>query len=96
MSLDFERPMRRLFGYLKPYNTELYIASSASVINKIADLMPPLLVGWVIDSVRGEAPLWIRQTVGSGDPWTLAIFLSVLAVFIFGFESFFEYRHKRN
>lgn len=88
-------PMKRLFGFLKPYNRDLYFASSSSIVNKIFDLMPPLLVGWVIDSVRGEAPIWISDVVGSEDNWVLAIFLSVLAVLIFGFESLFEWMYQR-
>lgn len=95
MPLPPIQPMKRLFSYLKPYNSTLYGSSIASVLNKVSDLMPPLLVGWVIDSVRGESPLWIQQVVGSDDNWTLAIFLAVLAVFTFGFESFFEWVFQR-
>ncbi len=95
MAASPERPMRRLFGYLRPYNSALYSSSTASIINKVSDLMPPLLVGWVIDSVRGESPEWIQWVVGSDDNWTLAIFLAVLAVFTFGFESFFEWIFQR-
>ncbi|MEM0997254.1 MAG: ABC transporter ATP-binding protein [Bacteroidota bacterium] len=87
-------PMRRLLQFLRPYRGSLYSASSSSVINKIFDLMPPLLVGWVIDSVRGEAPEWITWTVGTNDNWTLAAFLAVVAVVIFGIESFFEWHYK--
>ncbi|MCL4106324.1 UNVERIFIED_CONTAM: hypothetical protein GTU68_003485 [Idotea baltica] len=76
------QPMKRLFSYLKPYNSTLYGSSIASILNKVSDLMPPLLVGWVIDSVRGESPLWIQQ-------------VAVLAVFTFGFESFFEWVFQR-
>ena len=95
MTDSIQKPMRSLFGYLNPYNVSLYGSSIASVINKVSDLMPPLLVGWVIDSVRGEAPDWIMWLLGSEDAWTLAIFLSVLAVFTFGFESFFEWVFQR-
>lgn len=95
MTTAIVSPMRRLLGYLNPYNTSLYGSSVASIINKVFDLMPPLLVGWVIDSVRGESPMWIQQIVGSDDNWTLAIFLAVLTVFIFGFESFFEWIFQR-
>lgn len=87
--------MKQLFGFLKPYNASLYAASASSVVNKVFDLMPPLLVGWVIDSVRGESPAWIRQVTGSDDAWTLAAFLAVLAVLIFGVESFFEWLFQR-
>lgn len=88
-------PMQQLFAYLKPYNASLYSASLSSITNKVFDLMPPLLVGWVIDSVRGESPAWIQQLIGSDDSWTLAMFLAILAVLIFGLESIFEWLFQR-
>lgn len=83
--------MRRLFAYLKSYSGQLGYASVSSVLNKVLDLMPPLLVGWVIDTVRKNPPAWIEEMVGSSDPFTLAAFLAILAVAIFGFESLFEW-----
>lgn len=83
--------MNRLFTYLKPYSRQLYFAVGSSVANKVLDLMPPLLVGWVIDSVRGEAPAWIRSLSGTDDNFRLAVILSLLAVLIFAFESLFEW-----
>lgn len=83
--------MDRLFAYLKPYSRQLYFAVGSSVANKVLDLMPPLLVGWVIDSVRGEAPAWIRSLAGTDENIRLAVILSLLAVLIFAFESLFEW-----
>lgn len=57
--------------------------------------MPPILVGWVIDSVRGEAPAWMKSMTGLEEPMNLAIFLAVLAVVIFGVESLFEWMYKK-
>lgn len=87
--------MRQLFGFLKPYNSSLYSSSFYSVLNKVSDLMPPLLVGWVIDSVRGEAPSWITYIAGTDDNWSLATLLAIMAVLIFGLESFFEWLFQR-
>jgi ATP-binding cassette, subfamily B, bacterial len=83
--------MRRLFSFLRPYRRPFVWTSVASIINKVFDLMPPLLVGWVIDAVRGDAPGWMRWVARTDDAWSLAIFLSVLTVVIFGIESFFEW-----
>ena len=52
-------------------------------MNKILDLMPPVLVGWVIDSVRRKPPEWISIILGTDEPWNLAVFLAVLGVVIF-------------
>jgi ATP-binding cassette subfamily B protein len=87
-------PMRRLFRYLAPYRARLGGAISASVANKILDMMPPLLVGWVIDSLRGQAPGWISRLAGTADPWRLAVVLSGLSVAIFFFESLFQWLYQ--
>ena len=87
-------PMRKLFRYMAPFYGKLYLNLAASTGNKILDLMPPILVAWVIDSVAGNAPLWIRSFLGSDDPWSLALFLSGLAVIIFGLESIFQWAYQ--
>jgi ATP-binding cassette, subfamily B, bacterial len=87
--------MRRLFGYLAPYRGRLALATGASVANKILDLMPPLLVGWVIDSLRGRPPAWIATLAGTRDPWSMAVVLAGLSVAIFFFESFFQWMYQR-
>ncbi len=91
---DIGRPMVRLFAYLAPYRVRLALSTSASVANKILDLMPPLLVGWVIDSLRGKPPGWIASLAGTRDPWKMAMVLSGLAVVIFFFESFFQWCYQ--
>jgi ATP-binding cassette subfamily B protein len=86
-----QHPMISLFFYILPHKGWFSWSCINSILNKILDLMPPLLVGWVIDSVRREPPEWIANLVGTADPWQLAVFLAVLGVVIFGFESLFEW-----
>jgi ATP-binding cassette, subfamily B, bacterial len=88
------RPMARLFRYLRTYRGKLAFATSSSVANKILDLMPPLLVGWVIDSLRGSPPRWIASLAGTRDPWSMAVVLSGLSVAIFFFESLFQWLYQ--
>jgi ATP-binding cassette subfamily B protein len=89
-----ERPMRRLFRHLGRYRAQFYFACSSSIANKILDLMPPLLVGWVIDSLRGSPPSWISSLAGTRDPWSMAVVLAGLSVAIFFFESLFEWLYQ--
>jgi ATP-binding cassette subfamily B protein len=84
----------RLKGFIEPYRVRFYLSIASSILNKIFDLMPPLLVGWIIDSVRGEAPGWIRFVMPSQSPFHMAAFLSGLAVIIFMFESFFQWGYQ--
>ena len=94
MSLTNDRPMRRLFQYLSNYRKSLFGATSASIINKIFDLMPPFLTAWFIDSVSGNPPKWLGK-LGYEDTLDILILLSILTFLIFGFESFFEWLFKR-
>ena len=87
--------MLRLFRYLKNYKREVGIASSATIANKLFDMMPPFLVAWLIDTVSGQIPKWIGTITGLSDRWNVAIFICILTVGIFGFESFFEWMFKR-
>ena len=91
---ESRRPVRRLFGYLRAYRGRLLFACGSSVVNKILDLMPPLLVGWVIDSLRGAPPRWIADLAGTSDPWSMAVVLAGLSVAIFFFESLFQWFYQ--
>lgn len=91
---EARRPMVRLFGYLRSYRGWLTSATGASVLNKVLDLMPPLLVGWVIDSLRGKPPGFISSLAGTKDPWSMALVLSGLSVVIFFFESLFQWMYQ--
>lgn len=94
MSRWKDAPMVRLMVYIRSHRRRAWVAVTASVINKVLDLMPPLLVAWVIDSVRGEAPGWIRWMANTDDPFRLAAFLAALAFVIFFFESVFQWMYQ--
>jgi len=88
-------PMSRLFRYLKGYKKEVGISVFATITNKLFDMMPPFLTAWMIDSVSGQVPGWIPRWTGLSDLWEVAIFITILTIVIFGFESFFEWMFKR-
>ncbi len=88
------RPMWKLFRYLRPHWKFFSWSCFSSILNKILDLMPPVLVGWVIDSVRRDPPEWISIVIGTDDLWYIAIFLAVLGVVIFVFESLFQWAYQ--
>lgn len=94
MSLASNRPMKRLFSFLVPYRRQLGKASASSFINKILDLMPPFLVGWIIDNLDGKAPGWMAEWFGISSIWGGAIFLSLAIIVIFGLESLFEWFYQ--
>ncbi|MCB0706597.1 MAG: ABC transporter ATP-binding protein [Saprospiraceae bacterium] len=89
------RPMRRLFRYLGGYKKSVWFAVITSVINKIFDLMPPILTAWIIDIVAGQPPAWIGNLTGLTDRWSGVLFVIVLTAVVFGGESFFEWLFQR-
>lgn len=90
------KAMAQLFQYVQQRALLFWFASGTSVLNKILDLMPPLLVGWVIDSVSGTPPGWMQGVPGIGTPLSMAVFLSLLGVGIFALESVFEWMYQRS
>ena len=95
-NIDFvqKKPMISLLKYIIPHWKLFSWSCFASIFNKILDLMPPILVGWVIDSLRREPPLWISNFLGTIDPLNMAIFLAILGVAIFLVESLFQWAYQ--
>lgn len=82
-----QSPMGQLFRYVANMKGLFAYAVFSSISNKVLDLMPPILVGWVIATVSGDAPNWIRALTGTSNAWDIAIFLAILGILVFGFES---------
>ncbi len=85
------RPMFRLFQYLQTYSSKLSLAVGTSVLNKVADLMPPIMVMWILDNLNKQAPAWVHSITGTTDIWPNAIFLAILIILVFAIESIFEW-----
>ncbi|MDA0947096.1 MAG: ABC transporter ATP-binding protein [Planctomycetota bacterium] len=92
--MDADRsPLRRLLAYARPHRARMRRAALWSVLNKVFDLAPPLLIGVAVDLVvEREASVlahWGFTTV------TSQLFaLSGLTFLIWAAESVFEYLHK--
>ncbi|UZR94966.1 ABC transporter ATP-binding protein [Chondrinema litorale] len=87
------RPMFRLFNYLKNYKGLLIFASASSIIHKMFDLMPPIMVGWSVDVLNKESPNWLIAMSGN-DLFMQAVLISLFFVLIFGLESLTEWMLK--
>ena len=83
-------PFKRLLRYMAPHRGTIRLATFCSILNKIWDLAPPLLIGLAVDVVvlREESFL---AGLGYENPWHQLILLSVLTFIIWGLESLFEY-----
>lgn len=85
------KPMRRLFHYMRSFSVRLYSSVVFSALNKMVDLMPPLIIGWAVDSTTGHSPLWIQNMLGVSQPMAIAVFFAVVIVVVFLLESIFEW-----
>lgn len=85
-----EAPLSRLMHYMRPHKSTVRLASLCSILNKIWDLAPPLLIGLAVDIVVLRENSYLG-TLGIADPMQQLIFLSVLTFAIWGLESLFEY-----
>jgi ATP-binding cassette subfamily B protein len=83
-------PFKRLLRYMAPHSATIRLATLCSVLNKIWDLAPPLLIGLAVDVVVEREESFLAG-YGVVDPWHQLILLSVLTFFIWGLESLFEY-----
>ncbi len=82
--------LSRLLLRLEPHRSTLWLASSCSVLNKIFDLAPPVLIGLAVDVVARPQTSWLSQFGFSSVPTQLTV-LAALSFLIWSAESLFEY-----
>ena len=85
-----QAPLIRLFQHLRPYRRKVWSAASCSVINKIFDLAPPVLIALAVDVVVQQDTSWLAQ-LGATTVFSQLIVLAVLSFLVWTAESFFEY-----
>ncbi|MDH3307763.1 MAG: ABC transporter ATP-binding protein/permease [Acidimicrobiia bacterium] len=83
------RPLTRLWEYAAGHRRAVMIASSFSVLNKLFDLAPPVLIGVAVDTVVLQEDSFLSQFVAS--PRDQLLLLAVITFAIWVFESLFEY-----
>lgn len=70
----------------------LFLWSCAnSLVNKIFDMAPPIVVGWAVDTISGTPPKFISDMTGEKDFSGTALILALLVVIIHVLESVCEY-----
>ena len=83
-------PLRRLAEHTSSHKKTIRLASACSIINKIWDLAPPLLIGLAVDVVVLQENSFLAG-MGILDPWNQLILLSIVTFAVWGFESLFEF-----
>ena len=58
-----DAPLRRLITHMSSHRKTVWLASTCSVVNRLFDLAPPVLIGAAVDVVvRGEDSVFPGQT----------------------------------
>lgn len=89
-----DHPLRRLFGYAAGYRRRIRLAIFCSILNKLFDLAPPVLIGAAVDIVVRRQDSLLAQW-GFVDPVDQLILLGGATFVIWGLESLFEYAYAR-
>ena len=85
-----DRPLRGILERSDAPKGKIRLAILYSILNKIWDLAPPLLIGVAVDVVVQKEESLLAQW-GIVDPWNQLIVLAVATFIIWGLESLFEY-----
>ncbi|MCP4284674.1 MAG: ABC transporter ATP-binding protein, partial [Gammaproteobacteria bacterium] len=85
-----QHPLKRLTHYARRYRGRVTIATLYSILNKLFDLAPPILIGMAVDVVVQPEISFLAQ-VGITDAQNQLITLGILTLFIWGMESLFQY-----
>ncbi|MFY2762487.1 ABC transporter ATP-binding protein [Arenimonas sp. MALMAid1274] len=85
-----EHPLRRLAGFARPQRRNAVLATVYSVLNKIFDVLPELLIGVAVDVVVNQQDSFMARW-GLPDPVHQLYALVALTIVVWVAESLFEY-----
>lgn len=88
-----EHPLKRLWHYSQGHHGKILLASSFSVLNKLFDLAPPLLIGMAVDVVVSQEDSILAQ-LGVTSITDQLVLLAVITLVVWGFESLFQYLYE--
>lgn len=87
-------PLRRLISYGRGYRRQIWEAVACSILNKIFDLAPPVLIGAAVDVVVQKQDSLIAR-LGITEILDQFLLLSFLTLIIWSLESIFQYAYAR-
>lgn len=90
---DNAAPFWQLLHYIRPFRREYTAATIYSVLNKVFDLMPEVLLGIAVNTVVEREHSWLA-TFGVHDLKVQLLLLGVMTMIVYGLESLFEYLYR--
>jgi len=90
---ESKHPLGRLLRYARNYRVLVWQAIACSIVNKIFDLAPPVLIGAAVDVVVQPQDSIIAR-LGITNTFSQLLVLSVASLIIWGLESAFQYAYE--
>ena len=87
---ESSHPLMRLLSHLRHHRSTVLLASICSILNKVWDLAPPVLIGMAIDVVAAQEDSFLAQ-FGYPDVYEQLYILTGITVVIWILESIFQY-----
>lgn len=85
--------LRRLWDYGRPHRRRVGWATLHSVLNKLFDLAPPLLIGLAVDVVANDGDALLER-FDLTTQRSQIVGIAVLTFVVWAFESLFEFLHR--
>ena len=85
-------PLRRLWRYARAYRPRMLLAATCSVVNKVVDLAPPVLIGVAVDIVVRRDGSFLAA-LGVTEARDQLLILALATFVIWSLESLFEYAY---
>jgi len=92
-NLSSYNSFKRFLKYASPWKFRIYLASFYSILNKLFDIAPEILIGVAVDLVVQREDS-IIASLGFESIQSQIIFLAVATFLIWAFESFFQYMYS--
>jgi ATP-binding cassette subfamily B protein len=83
-------PLKRLYGYAGSWRRDTWLASTYSVLNKVFDVLPEILIGVAVDVVVHRHESFLAR-MGVADPIDQLLVLTALTIAVWVMESITEY-----
>ena len=83
--------LMQLMRYLVPYKIKLFLAMLSSVLNKLCDIVPEILIGIAIDVIIHQKQSVVARFVGIENPYHQLYLVGGLTAALWILESVFEY-----
>ncbi len=80
----------RLLRYARRHHQRIRLASLCSVLNKLFDVMPEILIGMAIDVIVRQEQSFLAD-FGIVDPFNQMLFLGAITIAVWGLESLFQF-----